>query len=113
MKNLDVKIEILEKKLDSCEFSTSSCVEEIKTVDLDSSKQTTLFVKCFECDQCEHKDDDEPSLKQHMKQHHEVKCDKCIEIFHVLRKLNNYMCRVQLKDPEYLHLYMKNTSAKL
>ena len=94
VKNRDIKIEIHEKKIDSCE-----------TVKLDSCKQTKLDVNCFECDQCEHKDEDEQRLKQHIKQYHEIKCDKCSETFPGLRKINNHMCRVQLKDPEYLDLH--------
>ena len=83
VKNRDIKIEILEKEIDSCE-----------TVKLDSCKQTKLDVNCFECDQCEHKDEDEQRLKQHIKQYHEIKCDKCSETFPELRKFNNHMCRV-------------------
>ena len=75
VKNRDIKIEILEKKIDSCE-----------TVKLDSCKQTKLDVNCFECDQCEHKDEDEQRLKQHIKQYHEIKCDKCSETFFWVKK---------------------------
>ena len=71
-------------------------------------KETATVIKCVACDQCEYKDDDKLNLKQHMKEYHEVQCDECNETFAGLRKLKNHMCRVNLKDPEYLDLYLKN-----
>ena len=46
--------------------------------------------------------------KMHMKETHRVKCETCDEIFAGIKKLRSHLCRVQIKDPEYFDIYMKN-----
>ena len=43
-----------------------------------------------------------------MKETHEVKCEACSETFAGSKKLKNHMCKVQIEDPEYFDIYMKN-----
>ena len=62
----------------------------------------------FKCDECELLYDDEQSMRLHVKKTHEIKCETCNEIFAGQKKLKNHMCRVHLKEPDYLDIYMRN-----
>ena len=118
LKNRGLEIYSLRNELDTFQAANvidcENCDDKKETVSLDEimteselCKETTS-VRHVTCDQCEFIVDNEECLRLHMKETHEVKCETCDEIFAGLKKLRSHMCRVQIKDPEYFDIYMKN-----
>ena len=119
VKNRELEIDSLRKELESFQATTSiECKNcDVKeTVCLDSHQKesesfqdTTSMRNYVTCDHCEFVDENEASMRLHMKETHEVvKCETCNETFGGSNKLKNHMCRIPIEDPEYFDMYMRN-----
>ena len=75
VKNRDSEIDRLRKELDSFQATTSS-----DSKNCDDVKETTSVRKHLTCDDCDFADENEQSMKLHMKKNHEVECETCNEI---------------------------------
>ena len=93
VENSDVKIEMLEIELESFRSTTSclKCDEGIETVNSDPCKEKPQVIINLLCDQCDYMNDDQLRMKLHVKECHEIQCEKCNETFAGLVKLKNHI----------------------
>ena len=77
---------------------------EVEIINKNSSNTDLKFF----CDICDFQSVNKDDLKSHNYENHEVKCDHCGETFEGRRKLEKHICRLNIQNPAYIDMYMKN-----
>ena len=69
---------------------------------------STSVKKSFECEECGFVNKTAEGLRMHVEKDHSVNCEHCDENLAGIAKLKKHMCRMNVKNPSILDLYMKN-----
>ena len=117
-KNLNTNNKIVKVKDDTIEML--NIIVENKKKELLSIKNEIIELKLetggeshkdvFKCNQCDYEPESKKGLKIHLARMHEVKCDKCGEMFGGERNLKTHMCRISIANPTCFNLYTKSWS---
>ena len=103
----DDTVEILNSIVPNTKLELTSLEDKITELKSGVSISEPCSV-AFTCDQCNFTSESNKGLNIHMGRMHEVKCDKCNEKFGGDLKFETHMCRIQVTNPTFNSIYMKN-----